>query len=61
MKCNLIPRSHRCAVILLATVGLLPGCGQYGDLYLPEKKPPPQQPAQTADTPKNKDPQQTGD
>jgi len=55
--------------MLLVAVGLLPGCGQYGDLYLPEAQPEtppetepaPRQPAPPADKPQDKDPQQTED
>jgi predicted small lipoprotein YifL len=57
MKLHLVPE-YCCAVaILLGAAGLLSACGQYGDLYLPEKQPP----SQPADKPQDKDPQQTED
>jgi predicted small lipoprotein YifL len=69
MKLYLAPKHNCYAVVLLVAVGLLPGCGQYGDLYLPEAQPEtppetepaPRQPAPPANKPQDKDPQQAED
>ncbi len=57
MQPHLAPKYCCAFAILLGGAGLLSACGQYGDLYLPEKQPP----SQTTDKPQDKDPQQTED
>ncbi len=61
MKFHLAPKHYCAAAILLGAAALSSACGQYGDLYLPEAQPRPQQPAQPADKLEDKDPQQTED
>jgi len=55
-------RSWRCcaAALLLVVTGLLSACGQYGDLYLPEKHPAQQQP-DAADGQQDKQPEESTD
>jgi len=52
---------RRCSpAVLLLVTGLLSACGQYGDLYLPEKHPAQQQP-DAADGQQDKQPEESPD
>jgi predicted small lipoprotein YifL len=51
MNIHCISRSFRSLALISALPALLSACGQYGDLYLPEKPPGQAQPAQPAEPP----------
>jgi predicted small lipoprotein YifL len=57
MKFHAMLKHYRPFGLLLAVIIPLTACGQYGDLYLPEKQPS----ARSADAPQPDDTQQPGD
>jgi predicted small lipoprotein YifL len=61
MKRHSAPRHYYALGIVLGAAGLLSACGQYGNLYLPETQPPPQQPSPPTEKAQDKDRQQTED